>query len=497
MGSLAGLLVSFAYVFAFIGIATYFRARGWLQPYATRKVVHIGVAHWWLLYLAFIRDPLVGLAGAGSFIIINFLSFRLHLFKAMEDPEPRKNLGTVYFPISLVVLILFTMAGWLNVYEAGVGVMIMGWGDGMAALVGRRFGKTSVRIFGQTKSVAGTFALIMFSAGATAGMSLLADPGIDPWTLILRAGATGFFAALVELCTPFGLDNLSLPILGALFYRFVASGPLAGPFAAAAAFNAIVAYGAFRKQAVSASGAAIGAAVGTAILVAGGFAAYSLLIGFFLSSTAIGRMLGSKKKPSGIEEKGDRRDAIQVLANAGAGALASIMYAGTGELFWLAAFAASFASANADTWASEIGVLYRKAPRSILTLKPVPAGTSGGVSPLGFLASALGASFIGLLFAVAYGTVDGKPEGIGTIALVATLGGFFGAFVDSVLGATIQAHYTCAKTGRSTERPHTDGVPNILVSGLRWFNNDMVNLFSTIISSLGSAALFLLLRSVA
>ena len=51
----------------------------------------------------------------------------------------------------------------------------------------------------------------------------------------------------------------------------------------------------------------------------------------------------------------------------------------------------TLAAATADTWATEVGTLAGGTPRSIRTLRPVPAGTSGGVSVVGTLASVLGA----------------------------------------------------------------------------------------------------------
>jgi uncharacterized protein (TIGR00297 family) len=161
---------------------------------------------------------------------------------------------------------------------------------------------------------------------------------------------------------------------------------------------------------------------------------------------------------------------------------------------WLAAFATSFAAANADTWASEIGVLYRKLPRSILTWKELPTGASGGVTTLGFLASAAGAAFIGLLFAASYAGLSDVRMDWGLVVLIATLGGLLGSIVDSVLGAALQAQYTCVVTGAYTERSHTDGLPNILVKGLRWFTNDAVNFASTAMVTVLAALVYALIR---
>lgn len=494
MKDILPLAGTFLFIFAFIGAATLLLRLRVFGPAMTRKIVHIGVAHWWLLYLAFIISPFAGLVGTLAFVVINTLSYRLHVFKAMEDPVPGRNLGTIWFPISLSVLVGLEILGLVTRWQAGIGVLVMGWGDGMAAVIGQRFSRRPILVFGSKKSAIGTTSFVVFSFAATAIMTAVFVPGLSPWEIILRAGSTALFAALVELGTPFGLDNLSVPILTSLFYVFIASSPMAGPFAAALALNAIVGIGAWKKEAVDASGAVIGAAVGTVILTAAGIAAYGLLAGFFLSSTALGRIAGKRRGPSQVEEKGSRRDALQVLANAGAAAAASLLYGLTRDSLWLAAFATSFAAANADTWASEIGVLYRRLPRSILTGKEVPAGASGGVTPLGFLASALGAAFIGLLFAASYaGFADAGVEW-GLIALIASLGGFAGSVIDSLLGAAFQAQYRCVVTGLYTERPSTDGRPNILTRGLSWFTNDVVNFASTVAVTLSAAGIYAILR---
>lgn len=493
MSDLLGLLVSFGFISAVLGLASILLKGGLLSPATARKLVHIGVSHWWLLYLAFIRSPWVGLIGSASFVLINWFSRRRHLFKALEDGSPAKNLGTIWFPVSLFLLILLSSLGPLTRWEAGLGALIMGWGDGMAALVGQRFGRRAFRIFGQAKSLAGTLALFSFSALVTAILIRVFDPGLGVGDLLLRAVAMGFFSVLVELATPWGLDNLSLPLLTALFYHFLAMADWAGAFVLATAFNGLVAWGAYRKRSVDESGAVLGAALGSAILVAGGIPAFSLLAGFFLSSTALERLCGHPGPSAGIEQKGSRRDGLQVLANCGAGALASILYASTGDLAWLAALAASFASANADTWASEIGGLHKRGPRSILTLRPVPAGASGGVSALGFLGSALGAAFIGLVFALAYGPTLGRDPKYWPLVLTAACGGTLGALLDSLLGAGLQAKYSSAKTGAYTERARTEGQGNVLVQGFAWMTNDGVNLVSTSLLGLGAAWLFSIL----
>ncbi|WP_040951663.1 DUF92 domain-containing protein, partial [Gorillibacterium massiliense] len=145
---------------------------------------------------------------------------------------------------------------------------------------------------------------------------------------------------------------------------------------------------AYWKNALTSSGAIAAAVVGTALYALGSPVWFALLIAFFVSSTLLSKWKRHKKKQAeeGYEKTG-RRDAGQVAANGLAGALLCAGNAIWPHPLWLAAYAGVMAAVNADTWATEIGGLSRRAPRSIVTGKPVPAGASGGVTALGSAAS--------------------------------------------------------------------------------------------------------------
>ena len=255
-----------------------------------------------------------------------------------------------------------------------------------------------------------------------------------------------------------------------------------------AAASAIV----FRRGSLDAGGAITGTVVGTLIFGFGGPLFWVLLMAFFVTSTAAGMLRRSEKAwLSTIHQKGEKRDAFQVLANGGVGALTAVLYRLTGEPAWAAAFAVSFAASNADTWASEIGVLSKGTPVSPLSFRPVPRGISGGMTLLGTVASLGGALLIGILFGLANSILHAVPTGFPRVLLLVTACGFGGSLVDSILGASVQARYASGTTpGAVTER-RSDGTGSVnrLVHGIAWVNNDVVNIVSCLIAS--SAGFFL------
>lgn len=255
--------------------------------------------------------------------------------------------------------------------------------------------------------------------------------------------------------------------------------------------NGLLASGALMRGSVSRSGAASGFILGTVIYLSGGPGFWALLVAFFLSSTLLSRFGREGKKESGrIQERGSRRDWVQVLANGGVGAMFALLYMITGERLFAAAVAAAFAAANADTWASEIGALSGRPPVSVLDGTPLPPGTSGGVTALGYLAAAGGALVIGAVYLVQGLFLGWLDFRLFAEAVMVGAGGFFGAWIDSVIGATLQAKYVCAVEGTETERRFSGGVRNTLVRGLPFMTNDAVNFTSGLLST-GAAALLL------
>ena len=236
-----------------------------------------------------------------------------------------------------------------------------------------------------------------------------------------------------------------------------------------------------RTHSLSNSGAVAAAIVGTSS-VAAGWDWGALLLAFFLSSTALSKLGQAKKSAitAGILEKGNARDAAQVIANGGIYALAAIA-ALLWSTRWIAAFGAgALAVSTSDTWATEIGTLVGGTPHSILRGGRVPTGTSGGVTWRGGVAALTGAAFIaGLVALLGWGL---------PIAGAAAAGGIVGSTVDSLLGAAWQSRRWCPTCETSTERRvHHCGTATQPHSGVAWLDNDAVNLVSSAAGALLSA----------
>ncbi len=254
--------------------------------------------------------------------------------------------------------------------------------------------------------------------------------------------------------------------------------------------SGLIAFAAYWRGSLSRSGVAGAMVVGTAIFGFGGWVWGMLLVTFFVSSSLLSHYKETAKADLAEKfDKGHRRDLSQTLANGGAGALLAIAYWLHPSPALLAAFVGAMATVNADTWATELGVLSHLPPRLITTWRTVERGTSGGVSGLGTLAALAGALTIGLA-ALVYLALDGVFGGPGfalagwMLLPAALLGGLAGSLFDSLMGATVQAIYYSARRHKETEkRIDPDGTPNVRRRGWRWLNNDGVNF----VSSLGGA----------
>lgn len=240
----------------------------------------------------------------------------------------------------------------------------------------------------------------------------------------------------------------------------------------------LVAGSAYRFKLLTRSGALAAFGLGAVVFGFGGWGWALVLIGFFISSSGLSLLFKKKKKSvEKMYSKGSRRDAAQVLANGGVAGIFALLsvFLPDSIMPWIG-FCSALAAANSDTWATELGILNRKPPLMVLTGRAVEPGTSGAVSLVGTLAATAGAALIGLLAWLANPLSDMMSESLWLVGLV-LIAGLAGSFIDSILGATVQAVYTCPKCIKETEKHplHNCGSTTTIIRGWKWLNNDLVN----------------------
>ncbi|TVQ17800.1 MAG: phosphatidate cytidylyltransferase [Leptolyngbya sp. DLM2.Bin15] len=177
-------------------------------PEIIRKVVHMGVGNvillaWWLNIPAWL-----GVSASILFSAIALLSYRLPILPVINTVG-RKSLGTFFYALSFAILIAWFWALQMPQYAA-VGILIMTWGDGMAALVGQRFGRNLYKLWGMQKTWEGSCAMAMVSYGVSSGI-LWAVQG-NVWQTWLVPVGIALGATTLEAFSKLGIDNLTVPV---------------------------------------------------------------------------------------------------------------------------------------------------------------------------------------------------------------------------------------------------------------------------------------------
>ena len=224
-----------------------------------------------------------------------------------------------------------------------------------------------------------------------------------------------------------------------------------GRLAMAAAVTVGFALLAHAVRGVNRSGMFAGGAACFLLYAGAGPSAFAVLAALFLLTWAATRLGYRRKQELGVAERGDGRNAWQVLANLAVAAASSAVFGWTGNRAWLVAVAAALAEAATDTVASEVGQSRSRTARLITSWKPVSAGTDGGITVAGTIAGTAAGVVIAAVAALVGMVVHAQ-------IWIPAAAGFAGMALDSLLGATLQRR--------------------------GWMNNEAVNLLGTLAAAL-------------
>ncbi|MBD2485342.1 diacylglycerol/polyprenol kinase family protein [Planktothrix sp. FACHB-1365] len=173
----------------------------------SRKIVHIGTGNvillaWWLNIPAW-----VGIAASVISGIIAIISYQTPILPSINSVG-RNSLGTFFYAISIGVLI-----GWFWTIQqpqyAALGILIMAWGDGLAAVIGQKWGKHQYCFLGSCKSWEGSLTMLCVSFMISLSI-LLVIQGNDQPTWIISI-VVAFVATTLETFSKYGIDNLTVP----------------------------------------------------------------------------------------------------------------------------------------------------------------------------------------------------------------------------------------------------------------------------------------------
>ena len=183
----------------------------------TRKIVHIGTGNiilfaWWLQIPAWL-----GVAASILCSGIALLSYYWPILPGINSIG-RRSLGTFFYAVSIGILVAWFWQLNLPQYAA-LGILIMTWGDGLAALVGQRFGRHPYKLWDMQKSWEGSLTMLVVSFSVSFLILLATRENV------VQSGGSAMVIAIVatglEAFSKFGVDNLTVPIGSAAIAFFL------------------------------------------------------------------------------------------------------------------------------------------------------------------------------------------------------------------------------------------------------------------------------------
>ncbi len=469
--SIAGFILII--IIALLLLSNYLLTLKILSPESNRRLVHLIVGILIATSPLLFSNSIQPIILAIIFIILNITTKNNNYFKGIHS-QKRLSYGTIIFPISYLLLILLF---WGYSEYLVIALLILAICDPLAAHVGQSIkNQNKFKIWEDDKTIIGTSTFFFCSFIIVYYFGSIFFHNENPY-IFGFALLTAFGSTISEITSSKGSDNFSIPFVSILFMigyneHFLSNGKLAELINSKIYILFIIVFIfsiSYYLKSVNRSGFYGGLIMGFLITIYGGWAFVFPLGVFFILSSILGKLA---KEISFQKVNREKRDIIQVYANGGVCLfLCIISFFLNSHIFIMPMFLASVSSATADTWGTEFGKFSKQLPISIISLKKMEHGSSGGITTIGTIGSFLGASVIGLISWIFLG-ISLK------ISIAIALIGFFSAITDSILGAIAQAKFE-TQNGDIIEYQISGA---ILISGYKWIDNNMVNLFNTLIA---------------
>ncbi len=221
-GDLVGVAVVYIYV-AIMLIVTE-KALG-KYPSVSRKILHVMVGNIAFLLPLFQTKEVMAFLAAGPFILFTFLMSSYTPIKSIRGKTSAAghSMGLVYYAITWTILAYLFFD---NMIVIAMGILAMSYGDGLASLIGVKYGKRKYNIFGDEKSYIGSFIMFIFTFVMMVVAILIYKTVFSyeltiTYEILAILACISFIAAVAEGITPKGFDNISVPLIVAFCYWFL------------------------------------------------------------------------------------------------------------------------------------------------------------------------------------------------------------------------------------------------------------------------------------
>ena len=178
---------------------------------ALRKIIHIGMGPLIPIAQYLQIDQNSALIFTAIISILIFLNYSYKFFPSIEDVD-RKSFGTLFYCISLFILIFFFWEK--DPYALMAGFFIMTFGDGLAGLIGKNFKSKNWIFFKQKKSFFGTATMFLTSLLVVCSLTY-----IQKYNFNINLLMIAFIATTLEQFSVIGIDNLLVPIASAIYFN--------------------------------------------------------------------------------------------------------------------------------------------------------------------------------------------------------------------------------------------------------------------------------------
>ena len=205
-----GLVVSFTYIALVIVSAKLFKKKG---KEASRKFIHIMLGNWWIIAMLFFDNVWFASFGPAVFVIVNYISYKKDLIKVMERDE-QDGFGTVYYALSLLILAIISFGIFKNPALGLVPTLVMAYGDGFAAIIGKKAKSKKYKLSDAKKSFAGSLTMFLITFILIGIYLYVIHSNVffvnTHWLLISCMMA--FVITGIEAISGKGWDNITVPI---------------------------------------------------------------------------------------------------------------------------------------------------------------------------------------------------------------------------------------------------------------------------------------------